>query len=100
MMDEPKVRITHDGNAQGGEYTAHIEGIDKTGELTWRMQGANVRVATHTGVPREMRGQGIAGKLVDALIADAREQGFKIKPACSYVAEQFREHPEWSDLRA
>ena len=38
-------------------------------------------------------------KLVEALVADAREQGFKIVPACSYVAAKFDENPGWSDLR-
>jgi predicted GNAT family acetyltransferase len=51
-------------------------------------------------VPPEGRGQGIAGKLLDALITDAREQGFKIVPQCSYVAAAFRRHPEWADLLA
>lgn len=99
-MSEPEVTITHEGDGGRGEYTAHVEGVNATGELTWRAQGEGVRIATHTGVPRELRGQGIAGRLVDALIADAREKGFKIVPACSYVAKQFDEHPEWSDLRA
>lgn len=99
-MSEPQVTITHEGDGKRGEYTAHIEGVDETGELTWRAQDKDVRVATHTGVPRSMRGHGIAGKLVDALISDAREQGFKVVPACSYVARKFDEHQEWSDLRA
>jgi hypothetical protein len=38
--------------------------------------------------------------LVDAMVADAREQGFKVGPACSYVAAKFDQHPEWADLRA
>ena len=37
---------------------------------------------------------------VQALIADAREEGFRIVPACSYVAQAFRDHPEWSELKA
>ena len=45
-------------------------------------------------------GKGIAAKLVDALIDDALDKGFKIIPSCSYVAAQFDRHPEWEDLRA
>lgn len=99
-MSKPEVTITHDGDDSRGEYTAHIAGVETTGELTWRAQGEGVRIATHTGVPPELRGMGIAARLVDALIADAREQGFRIRPACSYVARQFDRHPDWADLRA
>ena len=45
-------------------------------------------------------GRGVAGKLVEALIADARAQGFTVVPECSYVAAAFKRHPEWSDLLA
>ena len=45
-------------------------------------------------------GKGIAGALVAALIDDARKEGFKIEPSCSYVEAAFRRHPEWADLRA
>ena len=51
-------------------------------------------------VPPALRGQGIAARLVEALIEDARSEGFKIIPTCSYVAAQFDRHPEWADLRA
>ena len=94
------VNITHEGNAQGGEYTAHIPGADATGELTWRAEGEDIRVATHTGVPPEFRGKGIAEQLVKAMIADAREQGFRIKPACSYVASYFKRHKDLADIAA
>ena len=55
---------------------------------------------TYTFVPEPLRGQGIAEKLVKAMIADAREQGFRIAPDCSYVDTYFRRHAELSDLRA
>jgi hypothetical protein len=58
------------------------------------------RVAEHTLVPPELGGRGIAGQLVDALIADARTEGFKVVPQCSYVAAAFRKHPDWADLLA
>ena len=59
-----------------------------------------MRVATHTLVPRAIGGRGVAAKLVEALIADARAEGFRIVPACSYVEAMFRRHPDWAELRA
>ena len=92
--------ITHQDNGTSGEYRASPADSSAVGRLTWKQRGEGVRVADHTLVPREIGGQGIAAELVDALVADAREQGFKIVPQCSYVAAKFAEHPEWSDLRA
>ena len=92
------VTITRHGDAQAGEYHAHVEGHEHIGRLTWVTRGG-ARVAEHTIVPPEIGGRGMAGKLVEALIADAQEQHFKIVPECSYVAAAFGKHPEWADLR-
>jgi len=86
-----------------GEYHAHIPGHDEVARLTWVLREAPdgpVRVVGQTLVPRAFEGRGIAARLVEALIADARAQGFRIEPQCSYVAVQFRRHPEWADLLA
>ena len=93
------VTITRHGNADAGEYHAHVEGSEHIGRLTWVTRGG-ARVAEHTLVPPEIGGRGVAGKLVAALIADARKLGFKVVPACSYVEAAFDKHPEWTDLRA
>ena len=94
-----EVTITRHGNNQAGEYHAHLAGETAIGRLTWIARNG-VRVAEHTLVPSEIGGRGVAGKLVEALVAEAREQGFKINPQCSYVAAAFKRHPEWSDLHA
>lgn len=93
------VTVTHESEDQSGRYSATLDGED-AGHLDWIGRGEDVRVATHTLVPNSMRGKGIAGKLVDALIADAKSEGFRIVPQCSYVEAQFRRHPEWASLRA
>ena len=103
-----KVTITHHAQGQGGKYVADVEGERATGHLEWEPRrgvpdetvAANVRVATHTIVPREIGGRGIAGLLVERFVADAREKGFRIVPQCSYVAKKFDENPDWADLRA
>ncbi len=94
-----EVTVSHVDEGTHGTYRASIPGSDKFGVLTWRAAG-KARVAEHTFVPSEARGHGVAAKLVEALVADAREQGFTIVPQCSYVAVSFRRHPEWADLRA
>jgi len=93
------VTITrHEGNGSG-EYRAQVQDSPHIGRLTWVEHGG-VRIADHTLVPPQIGGRGIAAKLVDALMEDARAHGFKVRPDCSYVAAKFNEHPEWADLRA
>jgi predicted GNAT family acetyltransferase len=96
MSEVTITRENHDGK---GTYFAHVAGSGSVGRLTWVERGG-VRVAEHTLVPPEIGGRGVAAWLVEALIADAREQGFRIDPACSYVAAKFDQHPEWANLRA
>lgn len=96
MTEITIIRQDHGG---AGEYRAEIAGSEHIGRLTWVEHG-NVRIATHTLVPPPIGGRGVAAKLVEAMIADAREQGFRIDPACSYVDVAFRRHPEWAELRA
>ncbi|MDN3647010.1 GNAT family N-acetyltransferase [Pontixanthobacter aestiaquae] len=94
--------ITRHKDGDEGEYHAHIEGTEAIGRLTWvtrSQNGHTARVAEHTLVPREIGGRGVASALVDALVADAREHGFKIVPQCSYVAKKFGQNPTWADLR-
>ena len=93
------LKITRHGDANAGEYRAHVPGSASVGRLTWVQRG-DVRVAEHTLVPPEIGGRGVAARLVDALIADAREQGFRVRPDCSYVLKAFEKHPEWADLKA
>lgn len=93
------VTITAHEKGESGEYRAHVAGSDVIGRLTWTMRDG-ARVAEHTLVPKEIGGRGVAGKLVEALIADARAKGFRIVPECSYVVAAFEKHPEWADLRA
>ena len=95
---EGTVITRHDQGARG-EYHAAVPGSEAIGRLTYQRRG-DVLVADHTLVPPEIGGRGVAAKLVEALVVDAREEGNKIVPQCSYVEALFRRHPEWADLRA
>lgn len=95
-----EVTITHEDRGDGGRYLAEVAGSEHTGHLDWVARGEGVRVATHTLVPPPIGGRGVAAKLVEAMVADAREQGFRIVPACSYVEAMFRRNKDWAELRA
>ena len=93
------IDIERNDEMSHGSYSARVPGTDRKAFLTWKARG-KARIADHTFVPPEGRGQGIAAKLVDALVEDARREGFTIQPQCSYVEAAFRRHPEWADVRA
>jgi uncharacterized protein len=94
------LEITHHDGGTNGEYRATVPGSDAVARLTWQARGNAVRVADHTLVPRELEGRGIAAALVEALVADAQENGLRIVPQCSYVAAKFARNPNWTALRA
>jgi predicted GNAT family acetyltransferase len=95
-MDD--ISVTRHEHGSSGEYHAAVAGSSAIGRLTWTERDG-IRAAEHTLVPPEIGGRGVAAKLVEALVADARQHGFKIDPQCSYVAAAFARHPEWADLR-
>ena len=96
-MADPQITTTNEKTH--GAYRMDVEGADRQAELTWQARG-QARIADHTFTPPEARGKGIALKLVEAMVADAREQGFTIVPQCPYVEVQFKKHPDWADVRA
>lgn len=52
----------------------------------------------HTFVDSSLRGQGIAGKLMNELVSELEERGLKAIPTCSYAQSWFEKHPEYNSL--
>ena len=97
MSSDPE--IIREETATGGRYVIHMPDGSEA-EMVFKNRDDRTIIATHTGVPDQYRGQGLAFKLVARAISDARNSDMKIVPACTYVAAQFRRHPEWADLLA
>ena len=74
------------------------ENGDELAKLTYRKEGEKLYFES-TFLSSELRGQGIAGKLFDAGVKYARENGYKIVPICSYIVKKF-ESGEYDDLKA
>lgn len=90
--------ITKEDGPRHGRYIARIDGIEAEGEITFTHRGPGIISADHTGVPDDMGGKGVAKALLNFLLEDARESGFRIIPLCPFVRAQYARHPEWSDL--
>ena len=62
--------------------------------------GESAHVFDHTVVADEFEGQGIGGRLVDGVVAHAREHGLRVVPECSFVRAHLTRHPETRDVLA
>ena len=97
MSDE--LTIEREDAAGHGRYVIHLpDGLEA--EMTFRKVGSGTIAIDHTYTPPEHRGKNIAFQLMQRTIDDARRDGIKVRPICSYAVAQFRRHPDWSDLLA
>jgi predicted GNAT family acetyltransferase len=52
----------------------------------------------HTFVPEALRGRGLATRLIEAALAQARARGLRVVPLCATFVAYVRAHPETHDL--
>ncbi len=98
-MSDDDFPIEREEGPGHGRYVIHLpDGLEA--EMTFRKIGDSKITIDHTYTPPEHRGQNIAAKLMERTIADARRDGIKIEPICSYAVVQFKRHKEWADLLA
>jgi len=57
-------------------------------------------VFSHTYVPPELRGRGIAEELVRQALDDVRQRGYKVIPSCWFVRVYIDRHSQYRDLLA
>ena len=82
-------------NAVADRYEADADGRLAVAEYV--MEGGCM-VFTHTYVPPELRGRGVAEALVRAALTDAQRQGLRVGARCPYVVAFIRRHPEFRQL--
>ncbi|MBZ6527041.1 N-acetyltransferase [Aerococcaceae bacterium DSM 111021] len=85
---------------EGNAIVYRDESNKMLAEITFPPSSSNdqVVIADHTYTDPSLRGQGIAGKLVDELVSTMDKEGKKIKATCPYVVRKFRDEPEKYDF--
>ena len=53
---------------------------------------------THTEVPKELEGKGLASKMVLFALEDIKKKDLTLVPLCPFVAGYIKKHPEWREL--
>jgi predicted GNAT family acetyltransferase len=93
-MEDKELTVTHD------EASSRYE-IDLGGQKAvadYGLSGDGTMMFTHTEVPRQHTGRGVASRLIKFALDDARERGRKVLPYCSFVSAYIRRHPEYKEL--
>ena len=93
QVDLDKLEVSH--NPANQTFEVWIDG--QLSKLDY-IQDAKNFVITHVGVYPEHRGQGIAGKIVEAGLQYARENSLRVVPMCSYAAAYIRRNPQHLEL--
>ena len=81
--------------------SGRIFALDESGKLLAEVtfpEQEGVAVIDHTFVDRSLRGQGVAGQLLQEVADALRREGRKAKPTCVYAIHWFETHPEEQDL--
>ena len=90
--------VSREHGATKGRFVIRHGGEEA--ELTYSVTTPSLIIADHTGVPDTFRGTGAGLALVEALVAAARKDGFKVVPLCPFVKAQVLKHPDWADVFA
>lgn len=67
-------------------------------EVTFPSRDTSSVVINHTFVDDSLRGQGIAGKLMQAVGNQVRSQGKFLYCTCPYAVKWFNSHQEFKDI--
>lgn len=70
---------------------------DAVAAAYYRLDNGRV-VLTHTEVPFEFSGQGIASRLAAGVFELIRTSGRKAVLKCSFMANYYAKHPEYADI--
>jgi predicted GNAT family acetyltransferase len=67
-------------------------------EMTFVQSGNSRIVIDHTYVSEDLRGQGIAGELLEQVVLFAREEEKKILPLCPYAKQKLEGNSAYMDV--
>jgi len=89
------MRATLHDNRELARFEMDDDGILAVAD--YKLAG-NLITFTHTEVPPQARGHGLASRLIAGALETARTRGLKVVAHCSFVRDFLAKHPEYHDL--
>ena len=93
-MSGHDIKYTHEPDRQ--RFIADLG--ESRALLEYRAVGDATLDYSHTYVPKEFRGRGIAAGLVAYALDFAAAHDYSVVPSCPFVAKVIRENPRYAEL--
>ncbi len=88
-MNEIQLKLEPNGN---GAFVVERNG-ERVAEMVIAVEKQNLTVY-HTEVSDQLKGQGVASRLLATMVDYARTHHLKVIALCPFVSAQFKRHPE------
>jgi len=95
--NQDPIGIEHSAADDRGAFFVQREGI-QLAEMTYSRAGAALVIIDHTLVDEQLRGLGVARRLLDSLVSWARATNTRVRATCPYALAQFAKDPSLSDV--
>jgi uncharacterized protein len=89
--------INMKNNVEKSRFELEVDG--HIAFATYSMNG-NVATIPHVFTPVELRGTGVAGRLMQGIMDYAKSNNLKIHPVCPYAVSWLDKHKEFDSLRS
>jgi predicted GNAT family acetyltransferase len=98
-MTDPKDKLVIEREEVDGRgaFFLQREGI-RLAEMTYSRAGERLIIVDHTEVDDQLRGLGVARRLLDTLVTWARDTGTQVAATCPYAKGQFDKDPSIRDV--
>jgi uncharacterized protein len=82
-------------NPGASQFEAHVDG--RVAFVSYIKHGDTI-IFTHTEVPQELQGRGLASVLARAVLDRARAEGWRVVVRCPFITAYIERHPEYQPL--
>jgi len=82
-------------NSDKNQFEMVIDGV--TARIEFQQMDEKMAL-THTEVPRELEGRGVATAIIEKTLVYLEENGLKLIPLCPFVIAYLEKHPEWKRI--